>query len=190
MGQSALVDLDATVFPGKLKEMKTVKGKTFDVLLKKAYCKKCGEPVFPVEINKANDIIVYDGYRKLVGLLTSEQIKEIRKKRGLSQTEFARLLDCGEKNIARYETGTIQDKAFDLLMRLADNDQSYRVIRQLQGFEEHRFTEMKTYTIFLDIKEMSELDLSNGLETEEMIGYEKGALKHGDKSEVKTFFCN
>lgn len=168
----------------------TVKDKTFDVLLTKAYCKKCGEPVFPAAINKANDIVVYDGYRKLVGLLTSEQIKEIRRKRNLSQTEFAKLLNCGEKNIARYETGTIQDKAFDLLMRLADNDQSYKVLRQLQGLEEHQFTEIKMYSIFLDIKEMRELNLSNGFETKEMISYEKGTSKNGNKSEIKTLFCN
>ena len=106
-----------------------VKGREFEVTLTRAYCAKCGEPLSPDKIAKANDLIVFDEYRRLEGLLTSDQIKAIRFKRGLSQVALAKLINCGEKNIARYETGTIQDRAFDLLMRLVDDDKSYAVLR-------------------------------------------------------------
>lgn len=106
----------------------TVKDKTFEVVIKRAHCKKCGEEVYPHDIEKENDLIVYDEYRRLQGLLTSDEIKAIRKKRGLSQVGLARLINCGDKNIARYEAGTIQDRVFDLLLRLVDDDRSYKVI--------------------------------------------------------------
>ena len=109
----------------------TVKGLSFNVKITNAYCANCGEQVFPDKIAKQNDLIVYDEYRRLNNLLTSEEIKAIRKKRGLSQTDLARLIDCGDKNIARYETGTIQDKAFDLLMRLVDIDATFDYLQRI-----------------------------------------------------------
>lgn len=108
----------------------TVLNETFTVVRKIAFCKNCGHEVFPHELALLNDLIVYDEYRRRKGLLTSQQIKDIRKKRGLSQVELARFIRCGEKNIARYETGTIQDRSFDLLIRLVGDDQIYPLMQK------------------------------------------------------------
>lgn len=107
----------------------------FDISLKHAYCKKCGHEIFPHELWVNHDLIVYDEYRKRKGLLTSQEIKGIRKKRNLSQVELARLIRCGEKNIARYETGTIQDRSFDLLIRLVGDDNIYPLLKKLVSNE-------------------------------------------------------
>ena len=103
----------------------------FDVDIFQAYCAKCGNPVFPAELRRKNDVIIYDEYKKRIGLLTSNDIIRIRKKRGMSQVELARFIHCGEKNIARYENGGVQDPVFDYLIRLVDNDASYKAMKRI-----------------------------------------------------------
>ena len=86
-------------------------------LYKKAVCKHCGEQVFPVSVGRENEITRRDAYKKAAGLLTSKEMIEIRKKLGLSQEGLARLIHCGAKNIARYETGAIQIRSIDNAIR-------------------------------------------------------------------------
>ncbi len=43
--------------------------------------------------------------------LSAQDIKDIRKKYGLSQKSFAKLLGIGEASIARYETGAVPTRA-------------------------------------------------------------------------------
>lgn len=166
----------------------TVKGREFEVTLKRTYCAKCGEPVSVDKIAKQNDLIVFDEYRRLENLLTSEQIKTIRTKRGLSQVALARLIDCGEKNIARYETGTIQDRAFDLLIRLVDDDRSYEVLKIQKLGEEVK----KSIFAFAPVKghdkqKSCEMNNSNINEYE----YVEGGVQNG-RNRIKTqqVFCN
>lgn len=55
-------------------------------------------------------------------LLTSKEIKDIRKKYDLTQSELAYLLNLGEVTITRYETKQIQDASVDNMLReLNDN---------------------------------------------------------------------
>ena len=95
------------------------------------HCAICGAPLLPNKYWALNDIIIYDEYKRKLGLLTSEDIKRIRKKRGMSQVELAHFIQCGEKNIARYENGAVQDRVFDLLIRLVDDDKIYEQMKKL-----------------------------------------------------------
>lgn len=117
----------------KVKKTIQVKDQTLDVEIYECYCSKCGEKIFVYDYEKKNDIIVYDAYKKKVGLLTSLEIKEIRKRRGMTQIELARFLGIGDKDITRYESGSIQNKCIDNLLRLVQDDDSYiemeRVLR-------------------------------------------------------------
>ena len=115
----------------KEKREVNVKGDVFEVELNVAYCASCHEKVFPDSVGKQNDLIVYDTYRRRHNLLTSEEIKSIRKKRNMSQRDLAAFIKCGEKNIARYENGTIQDKVFDYLIRMVGDDNCYNALKQL-----------------------------------------------------------
>ena len=112
-----------------------------DVMEYQAFCEKCGHPVFPHELDKKNDIIVYDAYKRKVGLLTSEDIIRIRKKRNMSQADLARFIQCGEKNIARYENGAVQNPVFDLLIRLVDDDKVYKEMKRI--YEQRKQSVMK-----------------------------------------------
>ena len=59
--------------------------------------------------------------RSAAGFLTDEEIKEIRKKLGLTQKQMAETLGVGEKNFARYENLSVrQSRAMDNLLRILD----------------------------------------------------------------------
>lgn len=49
----------------------------------------------------------------------------------MSQRDLANFIQCGEKNIARYERGAIQDRVFDYLIRLVDNNEVYKQMKKL-----------------------------------------------------------
>ncbi|MDE7439389.1 MAG: type II toxin-antitoxin system MqsA family antitoxin [Clostridia bacterium] len=91
-------------------------------------CAGCGEEVWDEELERANEKIIYNLYRKKKGFLLPEDIKEIRSSIGISQTAFARLLGFGDKTIARYENGAPQDIAHDLLIRLMNVKKNVRIV--------------------------------------------------------------
>lgn len=97
----------------------TIDGITYSYPFKEAHCKHCGDYVDPVSITRENYILRSDAHKKALGLLTSVELKNIRKKLHLSQTGFAKLIGIGEKNIARYENGERQIKAIDDAIRRA-----------------------------------------------------------------------
>ena len=99
----------------------TVKGIPVEFEAIKAYCPKCGDPLFLYEAERINQIRCFDEYKRKKGLLTSEEIIEIRKKYGLSQADLAKALRIGTKNIARYEAGKIQDRSIDFMIRLLND---------------------------------------------------------------------
>lgn len=59
-----------------------------------------------------------NAYRVKHGLLTSDEIVAIRENYSLSQVDLARLLGWGEATISRYESKSIQDEAYDTMLRL------------------------------------------------------------------------
>ena len=85
-------------------------------------CKRCGGPVYPVPICRENCIRRNDAYKRKVGLLTTKEIIDIRKRNHLTQTQLAERIGCGKKTIARYENGAIQDRIFDNMIRLIDKE--------------------------------------------------------------------
>ena len=80
-----------------------------------------GEEIFNREIVIENDNRLYNTYKKQKNLLTSTEIKEIRKKYGLTQKEYAFIIGVGEITVHRFEKGAIQTEAVDSIMRLSNN---------------------------------------------------------------------
>ena len=79
-----------------------------------------------------NDIIIFDAYKKQVGLLTSQEIIALREKYNISQATLSKILGFGIKTITRYENGTIQDKSNDLLLRLIkENDNIFELVYKM-----------------------------------------------------------
>lgn len=67
--------------------------------------------------NDENLLNARNAYRKKIGLLTSDEIVDIRKEYDLSQVELARLIGVGDVTIARYETKAIQEPVYDNILR-------------------------------------------------------------------------
>ncbi|NQT38495.1 MAG: type II toxin-antitoxin system MqsA family antitoxin [Planctomycetes bacterium] len=80
-------------------------------------CSTCNEEILSDALSKA-----IDRQRcKRLGLLTPEELREVRKRTGLSAVDMAQLLGVGEKTYTRWENGrSIQNKSNDTLIRLLD----------------------------------------------------------------------
>ncbi|MBI3757946.1 MAG: type II toxin-antitoxin system MqsA family antitoxin [Deltaproteobacteria bacterium] len=82
-------------------------------------CPICGEEYLDHVLIQETEPQIRNWQRQVDGLLTTEEIKAIRKKIGVSQAEFSRVLGGGPKSFAKYETGVVnQSAAMDQLLRL------------------------------------------------------------------------
>lgn len=99
------------------KEVYSVLGEKIEVNAKILTCAECGEELFCEELDNNTLLDAYNKYRIKHKLLFPKEIKQIRELYGLSQTNFAKLLNWGDKTIHRYENGSIQDKAHNTLLQ-------------------------------------------------------------------------
>jgi len=82
-------------------------------------CPTCGEEYLDHALIQETEPQLRNWQRQVDGLLTTEEIKVIRKKIGATQSEFSRVLGGGPKSFAKYETGVVnQSVAMDQLLRL------------------------------------------------------------------------
>ena len=129
-------DKDVDYYVKESKREGTIRGVTFKYIFIEAYCSSCNERVFPNSIKKINWVTELDEYKKNVGLLSSKEIIEIRKKLCLTQHGLAELMGCGLKTITRYENGAIQDRVFDNFIRclelMHDNKVRYKAVLKYQ----------------------------------------------------------
>lgn len=104
----------------------------------------------PAGIMDENLLRARDAYREKKGLLSSEDIVEIRNSYDLSQSDFAAMLGWGDVTITRYETKTIQDETYDNMMKMVYNNPLFA----LENLSKHkeRFSEEKYKKIRQKIK--------------------------------------
>ncbi len=133
------------------------KGKTLTLELTVYSCDVCGEDFFDDEEMRKHQKTIKDFQRRVDGLLTSEEIKQIREKYGLSQRELARILGVAEKSIAKYEAGFVaQSKAMDNLLRiirefpevlefLKKPKKKIKTLAKVIDFEKYKAEKGKTY---------------------------------------------
>lgn len=126
-----------------------VKGENIGITAQVAHCRNCGEEVFQEGLDSQNLNRAYQEYRNRHGLLSPEEIREIRERYGLSQRAFSRLLNWGEITVHRYEAGAIQDQSHnDLLVLLKDPENMRTLLAQdrskLTPQEVHKLEEKLT----------------------------------------------
>lgn len=102
-----------------------VKGIPITFMEKIAVDEETGEEIFDPALEQENDKKLFDRYRELKGLLTSEKIKEIRLKFEVTQVQFAQILGFGDKTMARYENGSLQDMVHNNLIKLVSKEPLY-----------------------------------------------------------------
>ncbi len=86
------------------------------------YCDIADEYYMDEQQLQENDVRLKDAYRKAEGLLTSYEIRDIRNKYGITQSDLCTLLGWGGKTITRYESHQVQDKAHDTILKKLDAD--------------------------------------------------------------------
>lgn len=88
-------------------------------------CSVCGIEVGSVEQTAATQQAVSDAYRKAVGLMMSGEIREGRKKLGMTQADLAQQMCVGIASIKRWEGGIIQTKSMDRALRNVLQNQAF-----------------------------------------------------------------
>ena len=98
-------------------------------------CTSCGYQY----TDDAADVIRHEAVCRHLGVMTPQEIFDIRKRTGLSQSDFSRLTGIGEASLSRWENASkIQNPAMDrylYLLQFTDTlsrlkDRSSRVVRQ------------------------------------------------------------
>lgn len=112
----------------KVVESYTVKGQEITVESKVRFCKGCGSQILDETLDRENIEKVYSQYRQKNGLLSPAKIKEIRLKYGATQVTFAKILGLGDKTIARYENGSLQEEAQNNLILLAETPSIFKIL--------------------------------------------------------------
>lgn len=102
-------------------------------------CTSCGQDILPDELTKAIEV---EHYRRL-GLLTPEEIRQVRQKTGLSAVDLANLLGVGAKSYTRWENGrSMQNKSNDTLIRLLDkNAEAFAILDVERRPDRHKLLE-------------------------------------------------
>jgi len=96
-------------------EQCVINNETIQLEAKVRICKDCGTIVYDEKFHRQFLIKACNIYRQKHNMLTPEQIKAIRDMYGLSKKTFAKLVNCCEKTIYRYEEGFLQDKEHNSL---------------------------------------------------------------------------
>ena len=94
-----------------------VRGEEFDVPVELYECTVCGER-FDTPDNSQDELKeAYKLYREKHGYMQPEEIRALREKYGLNQTELANLLGWSVATLSRYENGALQDSTHDRVLK-------------------------------------------------------------------------
>jgi HTH-type transcriptional regulator/antitoxin MqsA len=119
----------------------TVRGKGYRIPRDRFMrCGACGEEYYTGAQARASTTRLLALRRAREGLLTPEEIREVRHRLRLSQRALEKILGLGPKTVVRWERGTVlQSKAADDVLRLIDRDESnlrlLAKVRQIRGLK-------------------------------------------------------
>lgn len=102
----------------KKNEAINIKGESIEIAVEYFKCKTCGEEFEDPRSEKDPLDDAYREYRRRHEMTQPEEIKALRKRYGLTQTELAKLLGWGGATLSRYENGALQDDAHEKTLRL------------------------------------------------------------------------
>lgn len=98
----------------------TFHGESFTVDgIERHVCDACGNDVMSADMATKLAAELARMYAEKTGMLAPGEIRDIRKKLGLTQTEFEKLVGVSSPTACRWERGSsLQSKSADLLLRL------------------------------------------------------------------------
>jgi HTH-type transcriptional regulator/antitoxin MqsA len=102
------------------KDSFTYKGQKLEFEVEYSVCKACGREFIDTQQIQKNDVSILNAKKFADGLLSSEEIQEIRNNLGLTQEMASKVFGGGENAFSKYENGKVaQSAAMDRLLRLA-----------------------------------------------------------------------
>ncbi|MBI4621577.1 MAG: DUF4065 domain-containing protein [Desulfobacterales bacterium] len=130
----------------KKKEAMNVRGERINVEYEVFKCYACGEEYIDTETEYEPFVYAYAIYRKKHNMLHPQEIKEIRRKYGLTQSELGGLLGWGGATLSRYENGALQDKAHDNQLKLLREPRNMlkMITENLDALREQRRNQLLT----------------------------------------------
>jgi putative zinc finger/helix-turn-helix YgiT family protein len=79
------------------------------------HCDSCGEDI----LDETAEAAISSARRRALGILSADELKQLRSRLGKSQSAMSELLGIGEKTYCRWESGGhFQTEAFDRYLRL------------------------------------------------------------------------
>jgi putative zinc finger/helix-turn-helix YgiT family protein len=114
-----------------------VRGEQTEVLARVGVCPNCGADMSIEELDDATLVTAFNAYRRKHGLMTPEEMKQLRERYGLSVRAFSLLLGWGEITAHRYESGSLQDPAHEAALRMAESPANIRLYLAANG---HKLT--------------------------------------------------
>jgi len=95
-----------------------VRGEAIKVEVTYYKCKNCGEEFEDPHSDEDPLEKAYREYRRRHGMMQPEEVRDFRKRSGLTQNEMSRLLGWGGATLSRYENGALQDETHEKALRL------------------------------------------------------------------------
>ena len=147
------------------REVLPVRGEDVEVAAQVAVCAVCGQDVWLDGLEEETLRQAYAEYRRRHGLLQPNEMEQIRRRWGLGQRAFARLLGWGEITLHRYEAGSLQDSAHDAQLRMAASADNIRVLLSAHG---ERLTPRQRETVERRLTESAAVPSHGAGEDEEL----------------------
>lgn len=123
------------------------------------------ETIYDRELEIENTENLYKIYREKKGMNSIEDIINIRKKYGLTQSEFSLVLGLGKITIHRYEKGMLQTEANDMIIRLSKNPRNMIEMIKTNG---DKISEQSLYTLKNKINEIIKIEKHKKLKCEDL----------------------
>ena len=114
---------ESDVLEIKTKESITVRNEKIEVDVEFFRCEECKAEFENTRDHDALEV-AYKVYRCRHNMLEPDQIKEWRKRYGLTQKELSQILGWGDATLNRYENGALQSEAHEKFLRLAMEPQN------------------------------------------------------------------
>lgn len=110
-----------------------VKGEDVAYTATVAVCPHCGETIADARVESGNIDAAYAAYCKAHGLVTKDEVRNLRQCLGLSLREFSRFLGFGEQTAAKYDKGSVPDLLHSNTMRMAATPKGAEMLLSLNS---------------------------------------------------------
>jgi putative zinc finger/helix-turn-helix YgiT family protein len=163
-----------------------VRGEAIKVEVKYYKCKNCGEEFEDPHSDEDPLDKAYRAYRRRHGMMQPEEVRDFRKRFGLTQNEMSRLLGWGGATLSRYENGALQDETHEKALRLATDPRN--LLRLIEEAPD-ALSEEKRNRLTSELKAAEEEACSLEMIYEERFGkYEADELSGYRRLDLGKFF--